>query len=136
LKLLRLVPALDINLLQTVKSIMRCPSLRWHYNLPVVAAVYFIGDGGYMGLRPPEMNSTDTVAILYGGKMPYILRPIKEDGSYLFVGECYVRGMMRGEIMESLFPRFSDVVLRSKLLAAGGWLADSLPRSADTAFRP
>lgn len=82
------------------------------------------------------MNSTDTVAILYGGKMPYILRPIKEDGSYLFVGECYVRGMMRGEMMESLFPRFSDVVLRSKLLAAGGWLADSLPRSADTAFRP
>ncbi len=36
--------------------------------------------------------------MLLGGNPLYILRPI-EDDFYLFVGQCYVHGLMDGEVV-------------------------------------
>lgn len=54
---------------------------------------------GFYVLGPKVMEEGDVVVVLFGGKMPFCLRPSKE--SFLLVGECYVHGMMRGEAFET-----------------------------------
>lgn len=58
---------------------------------------------GYMGLGDlPQPN--DEIWILFGGSVPFILRPYPTDsdhaGCYSLVGDCYVHGIMDGEAME------------------------------------
>jgi len=55
---------------------------------------------GYVGLAPEDVKEGDVICILFGGKVPYALRP--RDGHYLFLGECYVHGIMDGEAMDML----------------------------------
>ena len=45
------------------------------------------------------MMSGDTVAILFGGNVPYVLRPL-ENKQWHFVGGCYVDGYMNGEALD------------------------------------
>ena len=52
---------------------------------------------GYYVLGPKVMEVGDVVCVLFGGKMPFCLRPLGE--RYLLVGECYVHGLMKGEAM-------------------------------------
>ncbi|KAI1633258.1 heterokaryon incompatibility protein-domain-containing protein [Biscogniauxia mediterranea] len=62
---------------------------------------------GYIGLVPPLTQVGDRVCILFGGDAPYLIRP--EDGDMLnesaksiscqLVGECYIHGIMDGEMM-------------------------------------
>jgi len=59
----------------------------------------FITSSGHLGLGPASMMSGDTVAILFGGNVPYILRPLTNN-QWHFVGECYVDGYMDGEAMK------------------------------------
>lgn len=55
---------------------------------------------GYYMLGPMVMKEGDVVCVLYGGKMPFVLRPW---GRYfLLVGECYVHGLMKGEAINLL----------------------------------
>ncbi|KAI1354707.1 HET-domain-containing protein [Xylaria sp. FL0043] len=53
---------------------------------------------GYFVLGPGIMNVGDIVCVLFGGKMPFCLRPC--GSHYLLVGECYVHGLMEGEAMQ------------------------------------
>lgn len=52
---------------------------------------------GYYVLGPKVMQVGDIVCVLFGGKMPFCLRPWGR--RYLLVGECYVHGLMKGEAM-------------------------------------
>ncbi|KAH7089903.1 heterokaryon incompatibility protein-domain-containing protein [Paraphoma chrysanthemicola] len=51
---------------------------------------------GYIGLGPPGMVEGDKICIIFGCKVPLLLREV--DGNYILVGECYVFGMMQGEM--------------------------------------
>lgn len=51
-----------------------------------------IASEGYMGLAPMTTKPGDIVCILFGGQVSYVLRQ-REDGTYFFVGECYIRGI-------------------------------------------
>ncbi|KAI0813012.1 HET-domain-containing protein [Xylaria sp. FL0064] len=53
---------------------------------------------GYFVLGPGIMNVGNIVCVLFGGKMPFCLRPC--GSHYLLVGECYVHGLMKGEAMQ------------------------------------
>ncbi|KAF2833464.1 hypothetical protein CC86DRAFT_389698 [Ophiobolus disseminans] len=55
----------------------------------------FVTRGGLIGIGPHAMKEGDIVVILFGGRVPYILRPIGM--SYKYIGECYVPGLMNGE---------------------------------------
>ena len=55
--------------------------------------------GGYLGLAPEEVEVDDVIAILYGCNFPVVLRPCGDFHS--LVGECYVDGMMEGEMIEA-----------------------------------
>lgn len=68
---------------------------------------------GYMGLCLSSSRRGDSIVVLYGGSVPYILRRCghaseQEDDTFKvpssiqfeFIGECYVHGMMRGEAID------------------------------------
>ncbi|RDL30835.1 uncharacterized protein BP5553_10180 [Venustampulla echinocandica] len=59
----------------------------------------FFTENGYMGLGPAAMREGDLVCVLFGGCIPYILRPTDTDNMYKFVGESYVHGIMNGEVI-------------------------------------
>ncbi|CAH0055873.1 unnamed protein product [Clonostachys solani] len=56
----------------------------------------FTATGCVMGLGPDVLRPGDLVCVLFGGPVPYILRPLRGD-EYHFVGECFVPGYMDGE---------------------------------------
>ena len=60
----------------------------------------FITDLGYIGLVPLASMVGDEVCVLLGSKVPYVIR--REGTQYRFVGECYVFGMMDGEVLEGI----------------------------------
>ena len=42
------------------------------------------------------------LVILFGGHVPFILRPCEgSDSEYIIVGEAYVHGCMQGEVLNS-----------------------------------
>jgi hypothetical protein len=61
---------------------------------------FFITDQGYMGIGAHLMEAGDRVCVLFGGSTPYIVRPTSVPDEYLFLGECYVHGLMDGEAIK------------------------------------
>ncbi|CAF9912789.1 MAG: hypothetical protein HETSPECPRED_001201 [Heterodermia speciosa] len=64
---------------------------------------FFTTHKDYMGLSDlPQSN--DEIWILFGGSVPFILRPYPANsdhaGSYSLIGDCYVHGIMDGEAIE------------------------------------
>jgi hypothetical protein len=59
-----------------------------------------ISDRGYIGLGPIAARKSDMICVLYGCSVPVILR--KVSGYYIFIGECYVQGLMDGQALELL----------------------------------
>lgn len=60
----------------------------------------FETDSGYLGLAPEKAAEGDLVCILSGYEMVALLP--KCDSSYIFVGPCFVLGLMGGEVMAYL----------------------------------
>ncbi|KAI0888041.1 heterokaryon incompatibility protein-domain-containing protein [Annulohypoxylon maeteangense] len=60
---------------------------------------FFVTAGNLMGIGPETMERNDIIVILFGGKVPYVVRELGE-GKYSFIGECYVPGLMTGEAVE------------------------------------
>lgn len=64
---------------------------------------FFMTKDGRFGLGPPSLEEGDTIAVLLGGKTPFILRPCVNRRSakipsatyyYKLVGEAFVDGLM------------------------------------------
>jgi hypothetical protein len=60
---------------------------------------FFWTADGRLGLGPAMLDKGDIVCILFGGHMPYVLRPDGES-RYRFLGECYVYDVMDGQAVE------------------------------------
>ncbi|KAF2848132.1 hypothetical protein T440DRAFT_177737 [Plenodomus tracheiphilus IPT5] len=61
----------------------------------------FVSQEGFLGLGPPCLEVGDTVCLLFGGAMSYVLRKL-ESGRYKFRGYCLVYGIMSGEALDSM----------------------------------
>lgn len=47
-----------------------------------------------LAIIPADFEIGDVIAVLYGGTVPYLLRPIaSKPGRFQFVGECYLHGL-------------------------------------------
>jgi hypothetical protein len=62
---------------------------------------YFRTATGLCGIGPQYLQNDDVVCILYGAAVPFVIRPVG-DGNYLLVGECYVHGIMAGEVIDQM----------------------------------
>jgi hypothetical protein len=66
-----------------------------------------------MALVPQSVREGDQVFVLLGGQVLYVLRPV--GSAFRFVGECYVHGLMDGEVLDILgtgLAKIRDVVIR------------------------
>lgn len=54
---------------------------------------------GYIGLAPGTTNQGDTVALLEGGRLPFILH--RKGERWSIVGDCYIHGLMNGEAYDA-----------------------------------
>ncbi|MCJ1389269.1 hypothetical protein MMC18_002125 [Xylographa bjoerkii] len=72
--------------------------LKKEFKFAMKERVFFTTRGGYIGLAPEAAKESDVVCVVLGGEVPYIVRP-RENGHYLYVGECYVHGLMDGQAL-------------------------------------
>ena len=63
-------------------------------------AVSFLG---YFCLVPQEARLGDKIVVVKGGEVPLLLRP--QQANFHLVGECYVHGIMDGEVMKIAMER-------------------------------
>ncbi|KAH8794546.1 heterokaryon incompatibility protein-domain-containing protein [Hyaloscypha sp. PMI_1271] len=116
---LKTPPPLDKNLytsdVSTVGSVMD----------PTAYGRCFIStEKGYIGWAPEQCKKGDVVAVLAGGKVPYVLRPeassnpSEESGDsrkyYSVLGDAYIHGIMDGEVVTELEDRggnWEEIVL-------------------------
>lgn len=54
---------------------------------------------GVIGLCPWTAKKGDVIVLLFGGKIPYLLRSQPSSAEFSFVGECFVKGIMHGEFL-------------------------------------
>jgi hypothetical protein len=64
-----------------------------------IGRVFMATTLGFMVLGPEEGKLGDFIYIIPGSETLFLLRP-KGDGDFTFVGECYVHGMMDGQLFE------------------------------------
>ena len=62
----------------------------------------FITNSGFIGIGPSSMESGDLIVIILGLNVPLVLRKVdgRETPHYLLLGECYVQGIMDGELIQ------------------------------------
>jgi hypothetical protein len=89
----------------------------------VVNQAFFITQDGYIGLGPPTVLAGDAVWVLFGARVPFVLRPrgdtILQDSeesrlnsrSYHFVGDAFVFGIMDGEAVEDCEGKQASVLV-------------------------
>lgn len=56
----------------------------------------FVTTQGRVGIGPARMSATDIIIIAYGGKTPYVLRPVPGTQEYSLIGDCYIHCLMDG----------------------------------------
>ncbi|MCJ1478165.1 hypothetical protein MMC13_006841 [Lambiella insularis] len=76
----------------------------YHYRavkLNVQTCRFFTTTTGVPGMGPHEVQAADELFVLAGSKAPAVLRPARRGGTemYLFVGLCFVDGIMYGEAL-------------------------------------
>ena len=55
---------------------------------------------GYFGVGPGATQLDDRIVVLFGADVPMVVRP-RGDGRYTLVGECYVHGIMAGQVVRT-----------------------------------
>lgn len=75
--------------------------------------VFFITSNGQMGIGPSDSAIGDTVAVMFGGGVPYLMRPHrKASNAWQLVGESYIPGLMHGEAI----PKCEQGILREEIM--------------------
>ncbi|KAI1126731.1 heterokaryon incompatibility protein-domain-containing protein [Nemania abortiva] len=74
---------------------------------PILQRRFFKTAKGLFGLAPASARKGDHVVVLFGGKVPFIMRDF---GLYQLIGESYVHGIMDGEVIhQPRIERFQDL---------------------------
>jgi Heterokaryon incompatibility protein (HET) len=81
--------------------------------------VLFLTETGFLGLGPSGMRRGDSLCILNGGRTPFLLRKLSSETQSIYgklvgetkpahwklLGDCYVHGLMHGEIADLMKQR-------------------------------
>ena len=76
---------------------------KWAMERALFERRFAVTEMGYMGLVPSKAEVGDQVVIFFGARTPFIIRRSTEvdkdgDRTATLIGECFVRGVMNGEI--------------------------------------
>jgi len=70
----------------------------------------FVSGKGYVGWVDDGARSGDIICVSDEATVPYVLRT-QGDGSYKLVGECYLYGVMEGQVLRMQGFQWKDCVL-------------------------
>ncbi|KAH7014782.1 heterokaryon incompatibility protein-domain-containing protein [Ilyonectria destructans] len=62
---------------------------------------FCVTKNGRFGQLPVTSQPGDSICVLVGGEVPFVIRPTGR-GTYTLVGECYIDGVMDGEALEAV----------------------------------
>jgi hypothetical protein len=62
-----------------------------------------VSEKGYLGLAPKTAKTGASICVLLGCDKPLIIG--REDGHNLLLGDCYVYGIMNGEVIREVVQR-------------------------------
>lgn len=74
---------------------------------------FFVTEEGTMGMATPNTKAGDVVCILFGGRLPFVLR--QESNHWTVVGNAYVHGFMDVSEAQSRVPNPADVHIRAHM---------------------
>ncbi|KAK2596144.1 hypothetical protein QQS21_006421 [Conoideocrella luteorostrata] len=104
----------DLNIMKLVEA-SQLPNTVLHFLRRVQAVVWsrkFLtcqnlraNGSPFIGLGPRYAKEGDLLCILFGCSVPVLLRRLDQSPKYGLVGECYIHGIMDGEIMTILGER-------------------------------
>jgi uncharacterized Fe-S cluster-containing MiaB family protein len=69
-----------------------------------------ISKRGYVGLFPRQTQKGDKIALLSGGRLPFVLRPV--GNHFRLVGGCYMHGYMKGEAWPKNEEDLEQIIIR------------------------
>lgn len=76
------------------------------FSAAVTARRFATTKKGYMGLVPRGAMLGDEVCVILGAHVPFLVRRVPHDEAdtdrYQLLGECYLQGIMNGEVMDSM----------------------------------
>jgi hypothetical protein len=67
-------------------------------------------ENGRMGAVPRKAEEGDQVCIFLGAEVPHVLRPTGS-GTYMLIGDCYMDGVMDGEVLSTEGQNGKEIVL-------------------------
>ncbi|CAO2658203.1 Nn.00g059260.m01.CDS01 [Neocucurbitaria sp. VM-36] len=71
---------------------------RFHDTVRKMSRRLMTTDKGYIGMAPCRARQGDVVAILFGCRIPLVLRRVSAQNAWRVIGEAYVDGWMSGEV--------------------------------------
>jgi hypothetical protein len=71
----------------------------WSANILYDELTSFMTSGGLLGFGPRHLKVGDHIFVFLGGEVPHLLRKTEAETEYVFVGECHVHGLMKGEAL-------------------------------------
>ena len=81
------------------------------YKAAVRNRIFGVTAKRYMGLLPRGTQIGDLVCVFNGAPTPCVLRRRLDNDGYLLLGECYVHGIMDGEILQMESIEWRDIVI-------------------------
>lgn len=90
------------------------------HNMVTALRKFVVTEQGYIGWAPESAQRGDSIVLLSGGKLPYVLRPVSkrfvragrvetighrgakhpDSRIFAFIGDAYIQGMMEGELYD------------------------------------
>ena len=85
----------------TLKSLLIKDQAAWDFAALVDSACrnrrYMLTENDHFGLAPGCAREGDLVVVLFGGELPFLLRPANVNEAFYLVGDAYIHGLMQGE---------------------------------------
>ena len=66
----------------------------------------------YLGLFPQGAQVGDHVCVFTGACVPFVIRRHETENKYQLIGECYVHGIMDGEVADMNDVQKGEIYLR------------------------
>ncbi|KAI4205128.1 MAG: hypothetical protein LQ346_001525 [Caloplaca aetnensis] len=65
----------------------------------------------FMGLGPLSLEAGDSIWLIPGSEVLFVLREKPETNRFELIGDCYVHGLMRGEAVDGALPKMETIEL-------------------------